>query len=184
MTLANLKSSPPSPNMTLSAPNDLSATAFPRHLLSIDGLSAENAQDLITLAEDYAARNRQAEGANTIIPAHYHGSTVGVTLALMGLVYLLLPHLGYADVKEWRSARWQSVLYGSGQLLHVIGFALAGSEGASRKAAGAMENATELATAGMQLVRLGGLLAVIGGGLFVVVVIRAMRRRTISLEPA
>jgi len=35
-------------------------------------------------------------GNNVKIPAHYHGSIVGVTLALMGLVYHLLPRLGYA----------------------------------------------------------------------------------------
>lgn len=116
------------------------------------------------------------EGTNTIIPAHYHGSTVGVTLALMGLAYLLLPHLGGKEVLEWKSAKWQPVLYGSGQLLHVIGFAIAGHEGAGRKIAGNMDGASELAKAGMQLVRLGGLLAVIGGGLFVVILLRAWRK--------
>ena len=35
-------------------------------------------------------------GSNVRIPAHYHGCIVGVTLALMGLVYHLLPRLGYA----------------------------------------------------------------------------------------
>ena len=33
-------------------------------------------------------------GTNVRIPAHYHGCIVGVTLALMGLVYHLLPQLG------------------------------------------------------------------------------------------
>lgn len=116
------------------------------------------------------------EGSNTIIPAHYHGSTVGVTLSLMGLIYLLLPAFKCANVMGWRSAKWQPVLYGGGQLLHVIGFAIAGSEGAGRKIAGKMEDASELAEFGMQLVRLGGGLAVIGGALFVIVVIRAYRK--------
>ena len=115
------------------------------------------------------------EGSNTIIPAHYHGSTVGVTLALMGLAYLLLPVFGGREVLQWKSAKWQPVLYGMGQLLHVIGFAIAGTQGAGRKMAGKMENATELAEMGMQLVRLGGILAVIGGGLFVVVMLRGFR---------
>jgi hypothetical protein len=116
------------------------------------------------------------EGSNTIIPAHYHGSTVGVTLALMGAAYLTLPLLGKADVSQWKMAKWQPVLYGAGQLLHVIGFAIAGSEGAGRKVAGSMEGASELAQAGMQLVRLGGVLAVLGGAFFVIVMIRAWRR--------
>ncbi|MDG1287145.1 MAG: cbb3-type cytochrome c oxidase subunit I [Rickettsiales bacterium] len=115
------------------------------------------------------------EGSSTVIPAHYHGSTVGVTLALMGVAYLLLPALGGKQVAQWKMAKLQPVLYGIGQLLHVIGFAIAGSEGAGRKMAGSMEGATELAQAGMQLVRLGGILAVIGGGLFVVVMLRAWR---------
>jgi hypothetical protein len=38
------------------------------------------------------------QGVNVVIPAHYHGSTVGVTLAFMGLAYVLLPQLGYGDV--------------------------------------------------------------------------------------
>lgn len=117
------------------------------------------------------------EGSNTIIPAHYHGSTVGVTLALMGIAYLAISKLGGRDVSEWKMAKLQPVLYGVGQLLHVIGFAIAGSEGVGRKVAGKMEGATELAQIGMQLVRLGGGLAVIGGGLFVVVMIRAWSRK-------
>ena len=35
-------------------------------------------------------------GSNVKIPAHYHGCIVGVTLALMGLAYDLLPRLGFA----------------------------------------------------------------------------------------
>ena len=35
-------------------------------------------------------------GSNVKIPAHYHGSIVGVTLAFMGLAYHLLPQLGFA----------------------------------------------------------------------------------------
>lgn len=117
------------------------------------------------------------EGSNTIIPAHYHGSTVGVTLALMGVAYIILPLIKGQDVQAWKMAKWQPVLYGAGQLLHVIGFAIAGSEGVARKAAGSMEGASELAQFGMQLVRFGGILAVIGGGLFVVVMWRAWPRR-------
>jgi hypothetical protein len=39
------------------------------------------------------------EGVNVVIPAHYHGSIVGVTLAFMGMAYLLMPYLGYAEVR-------------------------------------------------------------------------------------
>ncbi|HTJ96683.1 MAG TPA: hypothetical protein VL381_04380, partial [Rhodocyclaceae bacterium] len=37
-------------------------------------------------------------GVNVVIPAHYHGSIVGVTLAFMGLAYVLPPRLGYGEV--------------------------------------------------------------------------------------
>ena len=34
-------------------------------------------------------------GLDIVIPAHYHGATVGVTIAFMGLIYYLLPRLGF-----------------------------------------------------------------------------------------
>ena len=36
-------------------------------------------------------------GLDIVIPAHYHGSTVAVTIAFMGLCYFLLPRLGYGN---------------------------------------------------------------------------------------
>ncbi len=117
-------------------------------------------------------------GNNVRIPAHYHGCIVGVTLALMGLVYLLLPRLGYR-APTGRLAFWQPVLYGSGQLLHIIGLVWSGGYGVQRKVAGSaqvLRSASEVA--GMGLMGLGGLIAIIGGVLFVVVVARSMRARS------
>jgi hypothetical protein len=114
------------------------------------------------------------EGSNVKIPAHYHGCIVGVTLALMGLVYLLLPRLGYRE-PDHRWATWQPYLYGFGQLLHVTGLLWSGGYGVQRKVAGGeqvLRSAGEIA--GMGLMGLGGLIAVAGGLLFVVVVLRAM----------
>lgn len=114
-------------------------------------------------------------GNNVKIPAHYHGSIVGVTLALMGIVYHLLPALGYGTPRG-RMAVWQPYLYGVGQLLHIIGLVWSGGYGVQRKVAGAdqvLRSSAEVA--GMGLMGLGGLMAVIGGLLFVVVVLRAMR---------
>jgi heme/copper-type cytochrome/quinol oxidase subunit 1 len=116
-------------------------------------------------------------GVNTVIPAHYHGSIVGVTLALMGLTYHLLPQLGYAAPPP-RLAAWQPWVYAIGQLLHVGGLAVSGAMGIQRKTAGAAQGLDTLgAKAAMGVMGLGGLLAVIGGILFVVAVIAAMRRR-------
>jgi hypothetical protein len=37
-------------------------------------------------------------GLDIVIPAHYHGSTVGVTIAFMGISYYLLPRLGFGPL--------------------------------------------------------------------------------------
>ena len=116
-------------------------------------------------------------GLNTVIPAHYHGSIVGVTLALMGLTYHLLPRLGFAPPPP-RLAAWQPWVYATGQLLHVGGLAVSGAMGIQRKTAGTAQGLDTLgAKAAMGVMGLGGLLAVIGGILFVVAVIVAVRRR-------
>lgn len=119
-------------------------------------------------------------GLNTIIPAHYHGSIVGVTLALMGLTYHLLPRLGLGTPPP-RLAALQPVIYAAGQLLHVGGLAVSGAMGIQRKTAGAAQGLDSLgAKAAMGVMGLGGLLAVIGGILFVVAVIVALHRRRIA----
>jgi hypothetical protein len=115
------------------------------------------------------------EGSNVKIPAHYHGCIVGVTLAMMGLVYHLLPRLGFAAVPV-RAAALQAWLYGGGQLLHIAGLAWSGGYGVQRKAAGAeqaLRTAPEMTAMG--LMGLGGLIAVIGGLMFLVIAINSMR---------
>jgi cytochrome c oxidase subunit 1 len=114
-------------------------------------------------------------GSNVRIPAHYHGCIVGVTLALMGLAYHLMPQLGYGAPRG-RLARWQPALYGAGQLMHIVGLVWSGGYGVQRKVAGAdqvLRSAGEVA--GMGLMGAGGLVAIVGGLLFVVVMIRAAR---------
>jgi cytochrome c oxidase subunit 1 len=118
------------------------------------------------------------QGVNVVIPAHYHGSTVGVTLAFMGLAYVLLPMLGFGRA-EGRMAVWQPYVYGAGQLLHVIGLAWSGGYGVQRKVAGADQLLTTLPQkVGMGMMGLGGLIAVIGGLMFVVVCLKAMSQRS------
>ncbi len=118
------------------------------------------------------------QGVNVVIPAHYHGSTVGVTLAFMGLAYVLLPTLGFGK-PEGRMALWQPYVYGFGQLVHVLGLAWSGGYGVQRKVAGAEQLLTTLPQKiGMGMMGLGGLIAIIGGLMFVVVCLKAMSRRT------
>jgi len=114
-------------------------------------------------------------GSNVKVPAHYHGCIVGVTLALMGLVYHLLPRLGHG-APQGRLAVAQPWLYGVGQLLHIVGLVWSGGYGVQRKVAGSEQVLRSTGeVAGMGLMGLGGLLAIVGGLLFVVVVLRAMR---------
>ena len=115
-------------------------------------------------------------GADVRIPAHYHGCIVGVTLALMGLAYHLLPQLGYAAPNS-RLAALQPALYGTGQLMHIAGLVWSGGYGVQRKVAGAeqvLRSAGEIA--GMGLMGLGGLVAIAGGLLFVVLMVGAARK--------
>ncbi|MDX8411227.1 MAG: cbb3-type cytochrome c oxidase subunit I [Mariprofundaceae bacterium] len=117
------------------------------------------------------------QGSNTLVTAHYHGSNGAITMAYMGLFYLLLPKLGFLEPKR-RLANMQAHAFGIGQFLHAIGLAWAGGYGMQRKVAGSGQSLDNIQqTAGMALMGIGGLIAVIGGILFLVVVIGAMRRR-------
>jgi cytochrome c oxidase subunit 1 len=113
-------------------------------------------------------------GSNVTIPAHYHGSIVGVTLALMGVCYLLLPQLGY-PLRNMKMAQWQPMIYSGGQLMHVAGLVWSGGYGVQRKVAGAEQGLDSIERVlGMGLMGLGGLISSIGGLLFLVVVLRAL----------
>lgn len=119
-------------------------------------------------------------GVNVVVPAHYHGSIVGITLGFMGVVYLLLPRLGFAD-PDSRMARWQPWVYGGGQLMHILGLAWSGGYGVQRKVAGAEQVLVSLPQKiGMGMMGMGGLIAVIGGVMFVWVCLRCMLGHTRS----
>lgn len=114
------------------------------------------------------------QGSNTLITAHYHGSNGAITVAFMSLCFLLLPQLGFRE-PNFRLANIQLHAYGLGQFLHVLGLAWAGGYGMQRKISGSGQTLDNIQqTAGMALMGIGGLVAVIGGVLFLVVVLRAM----------
>jgi hypothetical protein len=118
------------------------------------------------------------QDSNVTIPAHYHGSIVGVTLAFMGLTYDLLPRLGYVAPNR-KLAAMQPYVYGGGQLLHILGLAWSGGYGVQRKVAGteqALDGMEKIAAMG--LMGFGGLVAIIGGFIFVVIVLVAMIRES------
>ena len=122
------------------------------------------------------ALGEMIQGQNVVIPAHYHGSIVGITLAFMGAAYLLLPEFGYRDVSTWKMAFWQPIVYGGGQLLHISGLAISGGYGVLRKTPGGMDGLSTGVKAAMGMMGLGGLIAIIGGFMFVIVVWRAVKR--------
>jgi len=111
-------------------------------------------------------------GSTVTVPAHYHGSIVGITIAFMGVSYHLLAQLGYAKVSG-RMARWQPGIYGGGQLMHIIGLAWSGGYNVARKSTAAERGIEQVA--GMGLMGLGGLVSIIGGISFLVLVYRSLK---------
>ncbi len=115
------------------------------------------------------------KGSNTMIPAHYHGSIVGVTLAFMGVVYCVLPRLG-CSITYPRLLLWQPYVFSTGQLLHITGLAMSGGYGVQRKVAGADQMLDGVVqTVGMGMMGFGGLLAAAGGLFFIIITIAALR---------
>ena len=114
------------------------------------------------------------QGSDVRIPAHYHGCIVGVTLAMMGVSYHLLHQFGFASPHS-RTAAWQPGIYGGGQLLHILGLVWSGGYGVQRKVAGTeqvLHSTQEIF--GMGLMGFGGLVAIVGGILFIGIVIHAL----------
>ena len=63
-------------------------------------------------------------------------------------------------------------------MMHIIGLAWSGGYGVQRKTAGAAQGLDSLAQkAGMGLMGLGGLVAIIGGTLFLVIVLMAIFKK-------
>lgn len=113
---------------------------------------------------------------NAMVPAHYHGVIGAVTLAFMTLAFRLLEALG-CGVPSARAVRWQVGLYGGGTLAMAAGLAWSGGHGVARKATGAQQLLDGLPeVAGMAVMGLGGLVAVAGGVMFVVMVFGALIR--------
>lgn len=119
-------------------------------------------------------------GSNVMIPAHYHASIGGVTAAFMAAAFPLMEHLKLGRLAERgkRAAAIQPLLFGVGQVTFVVGLALAGLHGMARKVYGAEQQVSSAQQhLGLAIMAIGGLLAVAGGGLFVVLVISAWRHR-------
>jgi heme/copper-type cytochrome/quinol oxidase subunit 1 len=115
-------------------------------------------------------------GSDTRTPAHYHGVIAGVNLALMGLFFKhYLPAMA-RPVAASRIMRVQVVLFGVGQLIACIGLFWAGGFGAPRKTPSGGASLVDGAVVGMYLHGVGALIAIIGGVMFVAMLLRALVR--------
>ncbi len=112
-------------------------------------------------------------GADVTIPAHYHGSIVGISLAFMGLVHYFMPLVGFKRPTGLLT-RVQPYIYAIGQIIHITGLAVMGGYGALRKDAASSQNIDTIL--GKALFFSGGSLAILGGLLFVIVTFLAMRK--------
>lgn len=113
--------------------------------------------------------------SNTLIPAHYHANIGAVTVAYMAMMMALMSEAGY-NLPWPRLSAWQPFIYAIGQMAFVLGYAIAGSFGdAARKIYGKAP-AHESAWLGMAIAGAGGAVALIGGVIFVLIVIKTMLR--------
>lgn len=125
-------------------------------------------------------------GSNTIVPAHYHASIGAVTVSFMAVSFVLIEPLGLrlpeGRLRRW--AAWQPLLFGCGQMIFAGGFAVAGAYGAARKAYGAEQTIRSSGEwTGLVVMGLGGLVAVAGGVLFLVIMGFAWRHRVRGVTP-
>lgn len=119
-------------------------------------------------------------GSDTMIPAHYHASLGAITVALMALTYVFIHEQGWAPQSKWwkRLTAMQPVVFGVGQLVFSLGFALSGIFGVDRKAYGSdqvVDSAGGLI--GLATMGIGGLLAVVGGAGFLMLLVLTVRHR-------
>lgn len=117
---------------------------------------------------------------NTLaVPGHFHATVVGgTTLAFMGLTYYLIPLIFRRELRWKRLASWQPYVYGFGMLLLILGFLTSGTLGVPRRHWGVFTTSAafptlipEPAQLTLALAGIGGLIAAIGGAMFVGIVL-------------
>jgi len=120
---------------------------------------------------------------NTIyVPGHFHGTVVGgTTLAFMALTYYLIPVLFQREVILPNLAKWQPYLFGIGTSVLAVAFMGAGTLGVPRRhwdiafAGQALGHEFPgMAYLMMAVGEIGGLLAVVGGVAFILIVVGSL----------
>ena len=115
------------------------------------------------------------DGQDTRTPAHYHGMIAGVTLSFIALYYVVFLPLLNRVISRPKLALTSVWMFGISQALASTGLFIAGGHGAARKTAGADQGLDGFAMKlGMGLNGGAGLLAIIGGALFVWVAASAL----------
>ncbi|MEX0891231.1 MAG: cbb3-type cytochrome c oxidase subunit I [Gemmatimonadota bacterium] len=117
---------------------------------------------------------------NTLrVPGHFHATVVsGTTMAFMGATYYLIPLIFQKKVAFWRLAQVQPYLFAGGMLMFSIFMSLAGGFGAPRRHwditfsnapfTESFHPAVDMLLGGMGV---GGLLAGVGGGIYILVTV-------------
>jgi cytochrome c oxidase subunit I len=117
---------------------------------------------------------------------HFHSTVVsGTTMAFMGLSYYLVPLLSQRRLRNVRMAKWQPYVFSGGVLLLTLAMMVAGRLGVPRRVAdlsyadaqvGVDQFTTGPFPIMMGLVSVGAVLAVIGGVMFVWVMVATLLR--------
>ncbi len=141
------------------------------------GFAASAALALLGIALGACIRS-----STTLVPAHYHASLGAVTVAFMTAAYLVCEGVRHGrgsarpSDRWWRAARRQLALFGIGQTVFALGFALGGAYGLGRKAYAAEQHVRSAGEVGGLIVMgAGGLVAVAGGLWFLFLVLRELR---------
>ncbi|MBR9988203.1 MAG: cbb3-type cytochrome c oxidase subunit I [Gemmatimonadetes bacterium] len=117
---------------------------------------------------------------NTLrVPGHFHATVVsGTTMAFMGLTYYLIPLIFRKKVAFWRLAQIQPYMFAGGMLVFSIFMSFSGGFGVPRRhwdigfTGAPFEQAFHPAVdALMGIMALGGLVAALGGGLYILITV-------------
>ena len=117
---------------------------------------------------------------NTLrVPGHFHATVVsGTAMAFMGLTYYLIPLIFRKRVAFWPLARIQPYLFAGGMLVFSIFMSFSGGFGVPRRhwdinfSGAPFEQAFHPAVdALMAIMALGGLVAAVGGGIYILVTV-------------
>ena len=122
---------------------------------------------------------------NTLfVVGHFHATVVsGTTLAFMGISYYLLPLLARRELVGTTIARWQPYVFSGGVALLTLAMLAAGQMGVPRRVAdlgyadaplGVTQYTEGAVPAVMALVSVGAVLAVVGGIMFVWVMVATL----------